>query len=77
MRVTTLAQRRLINTGNYENTAFDVAAELAPGEDPLAAGRELGELLARLIRAERERRFPDDQERAYHIWTEEDQRDQA
>jgi hypothetical protein len=77
MHFRTITARRLINTGNYENTAFELSAELAPGEDLAAASTYLHEALVKLITAERERRYPEDRERAYQVWLEEDERAQA
>jgi hypothetical protein len=73
MRVTTITVRRLVNTGNYENTAWELTAELAEGDGLEIAGFWLQQRIAAMVRAERARRFPDVADRRWHDWLEEDE----
>ena|SRR5690348_7293375 len=77
MKIQTLMMRRLINTGNYENTAYEITAELADGDDLWQVGEALAAALVHLARAERDRRYPDPDQRRWHMWIEEDEWEQA
>jgi hypothetical protein len=77
MIIRTITAARLINTGNYEYSRFEVSAEIEPGEGPMEAMNSLNLQLTRMIEQERERRFPNPEQRRYAMWIEEDEREQA
>jgi hypothetical protein len=74
MRITQITVARLINTGNYENTRVELTALLDERDLLAEVAEQLHLMTVDLFRRERERRYPDDTTRRYHLWTEEDER---
>ncbi len=70
MQVVHVVVARLVNTGDYENTRFELGAALALGdiEDDVAAA--LSDQLRTIIAAELRRRFPSADDRRWKHWLE-------
>lgn len=72
MRVQTITVARLINTGNFENFRVELAAVLDDGDDLYQAGAALAVAIVEIGRAALVRLFPDEKERAWHHWFDEE-----
>ena len=68
MTTTKLTVRRLVNTGNYENTTWELTAELSDGDDVYQAAAALAVAIVEMARAEHRRRFPDPTEASWQHW---------
>jgi hypothetical protein len=77
MKITTVTVRRLINTGNYENTAWELTALVDDSERAEVVAAALAATIMQMARAELLRRYPDESERHWHTWLPEDSRGDA
>jgi hypothetical protein len=59
---------RLINTGDYENTRFEVEAVLDDGDDPADVAAELADQIRAMAQVELIRRYPAPDDRRWHHW---------
>lgn len=58
MKIRTLTVARLINTGNYENTHFELTAELADEDSLWQASTALCVAIEEMAAGEHTRRYP-------------------
>ena len=71
MKTTKVVVARLVNTGDFENTRWELTAELEDGDDVYRVAESLAVAIVSMARTEMVRRFPSVDDRKWRNWLDE------